>query len=312
MTTTTGLDRQLRALDPAEEIHVATVAERQQLRDRILDLPRIEAGDDRRLARGRTRRPLGLAMAAAAALLIVAVGVPGLPGLQQDAYAVRPLQDGRIELDLLAAATTDADEVAAQLREFGVDVAIDPVSSPPSLVGSVLGVSGSHATGPGGDWPPAGITFSETNQTATVAIDPGAYHGSLSIQVAVPAAGDGTYDRPVDALLPGGSLADAACALGHPVRVSDLLPVLRQLDLDPVWMPITDTREEADSGYTTVTDTEPTLTAPSGTVVMAEDLSPDLVSIMVLPDTINAPYVIQGIDHACSEGQPADPSLPGN
>lgn len=299
MITRNALDRALAALDPAAELEVVGPGERQALRDRITSMPQAEP---RHAPRTRWRASWAAAVAVTLVAGILAL-VPGLLGGERAVFAVRPLDDGRIEIDLLAAATTDADTVAEELRQHGVDVTVDPVSAPRSLVGDILGFSGSHVGGPGGEWPPAGLTLDPADDPTAMQIDPAVFRGSLEVDVAVPVAPGQRYDYVGEAFSNGGALEGVACEIGDPIRVEDLLPHLRDRGLSAHWAVISGAQRNETGGHTFTTPGEPSLVAPSsGEVITADELSPDLVRITVLPDEIVAPYITTYLDDFPCDG----------
>lgn len=291
--------------------------------DFLADATPVEPDLDAVMTRARADHPTGTGrraprlIAAAAAALLLALGIVAVSGLVTSdgrAFAVRPLEDGRLEIDLLEAAATDAEHVANSLREFGVEVTFTPMVAPEGSVGQVLGFSGSHVTGPGGEWPPPGIRFVDDGADTgadVMLIDPAVFRGTLDMQVGIPAAEGEDYDYREDAFLGDGPLAGVDCAIGEPLTAEALVPILVERDLTPTWWVVADATQDPEGGHSFAH--QPYLAGvPDGEIVSAEATSADTITIGVLPDTLDAPFVATHLDEfPCDDSRPqlAEPDL---
>ena len=132
----------------------------------------------RRVPRRALRLAAGTAVAAVALVLAQGVFSDG-----SRAFAVKQLPDGVVEVDAFAQ-FRDGDALAAELREYGIDVKITTLPSSPSLVGEVE----VFAPG-GGDSIPAGLSFGAdgTPEVFQLRIDPSRFTGALTLELHVAA-----------------------------------------------------------------------------------------------------------------------------
>jgi hypothetical protein len=229
------------------------------------------------LATRRSRPRLRLA-AASVAVIAAAVGivaVPGLSGGSSQAFAIRELPNGLIEVsvqrDIL-----DGSALEGELRAFGVDVSIVAVPSSPSAVGRVQGIEGPLAADeePGFAWGPDGsdLAFS---------IDPAVFRGQLVLHLGVEAAPGERYLASEEVFEPGEVLGGLHCALGTPLRAEDLLPYLERLGLDATWEIASPVAGEPDSLMS-----EAVTEVPNGEVLWGYSLDDRNVAFTVRPDGV--------------------------
>jgi hypothetical protein len=236
------LERLLRRADPALGIDLAAdgaVARRlyAEARQRADTVP--APIGPRHGALGRSQRQLaiqrrGLVLGVVAALAAIAlVIVPGVWHGGTPAYGIRELPNGVIVIDWSKDSfAPNADAIAADLRELGVDVEITTLPSSPSAVGAVV------ATFPGeGDHVPEGLTVGEegTPQAFTWTIDPRLFHGPVTLNVNVPASPGERYLSSNSVFMPGEVLGGLQCALGEPLRAADVAERLGGLGIAAVW-----------------------------------------------------------------------------
>lgn len=220
----------------------------------------------------------------AAAALVVAVVIGVAPWGSSSAYAIRQLPDGVIVIDWQAD-LRDGDDMAKDLRSFGIDV--DVVASPatPSLVGHVL-----STTLPGREpGPVEGITWGEDGSADvfTWRIDPNVFTGPLRIELGVAAKPGEAYSTAEEVFEPGEVLGGLHCALGEPVRAEQLVPYLKKLGLTARWDVISVIPGRSDAySEDTVDD------VPDGQVLWGYAVDSGKVRFSIVPDGVD----LSGID----------------
>lgn len=254
-------------------------------------------------AAGRTpRRTLKLAagFALAAAVLVVAQGIlfNGAP-----AFAVRELPNGVIEIDG-SAQFRDGAALAAELREFGIEVEIITVVSSPSAVGTVT-----VWDQPGGgaeiteDYKPEGISYGAdgSGDAFNITIDPSVFTDQITIQIQVQADEGERYVIAEEVFEPGEVVGGLHCALGEPLRVETLIPYLSDLGIDPIWSVASPTDDpfslyEEEVGY-----------VPEGQVLWGYAQDASTVRFTVVPDgvTLSENYPARLSDMPCTPEQAA-------
>lgn len=246
----------------------------------------------RRAPRGGLR--LATAVAVVAAALIIAQGV--LTDGNR-AFAVRQLPNGLIEIDALPQ-FRDGAALAAELREFGIDVEITTVPSSPSLVGQVE----VFAPG-GGDYIPAGLSFGAdgTPEVFNLKIDPNLFTEHLTIELHVAARDGEPYGLATSVFQPGEALAGLHCALGEPLRAEDLPTYLADRGLTPVWMIVSPT------GDPSITNSEQVHAVPDGQVLSGFARDASTVEFNVVLDGVVLPdlYTADLSDAPCTPEQAA-------
>ena len=245
-----------------------------------------------RAPRRRLRLAAGVAIAAVALVLVQGVLTNG-----NRAFAVRQLPNGVIEVDA-SPQFRDGDALAAELREFGIDVEITTVPSSPSMVGEVE----VFAPG-GGDYIPEGLSFGAdgTPDVFNLRIDPNLFTERLTLRLYVAAREGERYQFATSVFQPGEVLAGLHCALGEPLRAEDLPPYLADLGLTPVWTTISSTD---DAG---ITNSEQVQEVPNGQVVIGFAQDSTTVEFEVLLDGVTLPdgYMSSYSDVACTPEQAA-------
>ena len=173
---------------------------------------------------------LGAILAVAAIALVVVPDVfSGTP-----AYAIRQLPNGVIVIDWsMDSFRVDANAIAADLREYGVDVAITTIAASPSAVGEV----GAGFPGEGGSQLPQGLSIGKagTPEAFTWTIDPRVFRGPVTLEVNVPASEGEHYLVAASVFTPGEVLGGLQCALGEPLRAADVAARLPGLGLTAAW-----------------------------------------------------------------------------
>ena len=291
MNNTDLLKERLREVDPAVGI------------DRSPDGPtgrriysearrRVEAAPAaQELRRGVLRHPSAptrirrRSLALGAILAVAAIALAVVPDLLSDtpAYAIRPLPNGVIVIDWSDwdSFAPNASAVAADLREYGVDVEITTIAASPSAVGGVT--ASFPRPGEGGPLP-QGLTIGKegTPDGLTWTIDPTVFHGPVTLEVAVPAHEGEQYVSRASVFEPGEVLGGLQCALGEPLRAVDVAARLSDLGITPVWYvtgPMTDVT--ADGYYT---EEHQVAEVPDGVILWGYALSEATVEFTVAPD----------------------------
>jgi hypothetical protein len=236
----------------------------------------------------------------AAVVAVVAVALVLMQGALTEgnrAFAVRQLPSGVIELDA-SPQFRDGDALAAELREFGINVEIRTVPSSPSLVGEVE----VFAPG-GGDYIPDGLSFGADGSpdVFNLRIDPNLFTEKLTLQLHVAARQGEPYQLAASVFGPGEVLAGLHCALGEPLRTEDLPPYLADLGLTPVWTIVSPT----DDPY--ITNSEQIQDVPDGQVLSGYARDASTVAFDVVPDGVTLPdiYSANFSDVACTPEQVA-------
>jgi hypothetical protein len=245
-------------------------------------------------ARPRRRVAVALAggIAAAAALAIV----PGLlPDSGSAAYALRELPDGVLEIDTTRGSMDvgDGHSLAAELSEFGIDTVIETRVASPSLVGDI------YVFGP--DWEdtrPAGISYGEDGSpdVFTMRIDPELFTDTITIVLNVAAQGDEPYVMTMSPFEPGEALDGLHCALGEPLRASELAAALDELGVVATWETVAPT---ADPG---VIQSTPSSAVPAGEVTSALAVRAGEVEVAVVEDGVTVDGTPWG--HVFDDGAP--------
>lgn len=245
---------------------------------------------------GRPGRMLRL-VAGIAAVAMALVLAPGVFTEGDQAFAVRQLPNGVIEVDA-SPQFRDGDALAAELGEFGIDVEITTVPSSPSLVGEVE----VFAPG-GGEYIPEGISFGAdgTADVFRLQIDPALFKEELVLRIYAAAENGEPYEAATSVFQPGEVLGGLHCALGEPLRAELVAPYLADLGLTATWTLITPT------GDPSITNSEPVRAVPSGVILsgFARDASTVEFEVqgdgVILPDIYGAFYA----DQPCSAEQAA-------
>lgn len=230
-----------------------------------------------RSAPARVRRR---ALVLGAILAVAAVALAVVPDLLSGtpAYAIRQLPNGVIVIDWsMDSFSPNASAIAADLREYGVDVEITTIPVSPSAVGEVM------ATFPGeGDSQlPEGLSIGNagTPEAFTWTIDPRVFHGPVTLQVSVPAPEGERYQISAEVFEPGEILGGLQCALGEPLRAADVATRLVDLGITPVWF-VVDPASVTVDGYHTTQVAE----VPDGYIVEGYSIDATTVQFTVVPD----------------------------
>jgi hypothetical protein len=279
----------LAATNPVDDAVVSAAWASSPLRQQMLE--EIEMSDERSvttLARpargGRWNVPRVGTVAAGVAL--AAVLVTNALISPETAFAVRPLEDGRIEvtIDDLADGTVLSDE----LREFGVDVTVVPEIASPSQVGRVAGIAGAGVDDDG-QLPP-GLEISADGDPLRILIDPARFDRGLTLYVGVPAGDGETYTLTGHAFAEGEPLAGLHCTLGLDLTADQVSQAARAAGVTIEWTVITDVTLDT-TGY--VSSSRPAPSAPAGRVVSAYPRDADTVAVEVVPDDLPNGDVIE-------------------
>lgn len=232
------LDGLLREADPASGVDLSAdgaTARRLCLEARQqADAARVPSRLGSELARSSNPRAIWrrrLVLGAAAALAAVAlVVVPSVWRGDAPAYAIRQLPSGKIEIDWsVDSYRADASAIAAELREYGVEVEITTYPASPSAVGGVVGIFQENQPE---DGPPPGLRITEgTSEGLTWTIDPEIFQGPVTLDVNVPALPGETYASRGSVFMPGEVLGGLQCALGEPLEAADVAARLDNLEL---------------------------------------------------------------------------------
>ncbi len=269
----------IRRLDPIDGDRLAAAWSecdaKQALFEEITTMPAATVPTTRtvtvRAPRRRLRLAAGLAIAAAGLVLMQGLLFDGTP-----AYAVRQLPNGVLEVNVTPG-FRDGDALAAELRDYGVDVQITTIVASPSLVGHV-DVFGP----PDASYPIPGLSSGPdgTPEVFTWTIDPAVFTERLTIEVSVAAAPGEQYQSASEVFSPGEALAGLQCALGEPLRPEDVLPYLDDLGITPIWITIAATNDPSITQETEVAG------VPSGEIMWGYMRDASTVQLTVLPDGV--------------------------
>jgi hypothetical protein len=182
----------------------------------------------------RRWKPL-LAVAAALVALGVAIGSSSV-GHPARAYAVSQGADGLIHVNVLAG-FRDGEALARDLRSRGIRTRVVKAPAAPSQVGKVM----LSAEGPS-----AGIKTAAPDGEIGVfdwTIDPALFKDTMTITIYVEPKAGQRIERNVDLFGPGEKLAGLQCALGEPVRATDVARYLGRVGLAAKWSLVTTTAD---------------------------------------------------------------------
>jgi hypothetical protein len=297
----------LARIDPIDGEHLAAAWSSSNAKQALLQEITTMSVDTRaptiepnRIAGPTPRRPPRRVLRLAAGVAIAAFALVAVQGVFSEgsrAFAVRQLPNGVIEID----ATTqfrDGEALAADLREFGIDVRITTVPSSPSMVGEVE----VFAPG-GGEYIADGLTFGPdgTPEVFDLEIDPNLFTEQLTIQMHVAARDGERYVLANDVFGPGEVLSGLHCALGEPLRAEALAPYLSELGLSPVWLAVSPTDDPS------ITNEEQVQGVPNGQVLSGYAQDAATVEFRVQLDGVTLPdiYAADLADLPCTPEQAA-------
>jgi predicted DNA-binding protein (UPF0251 family) len=226
------------------------------------------------------RRAVALGAVAVVAAIALAVVPDVLSRSGTPAYAIRQLPNGVIVVDWSADSfSPNAGAIAADLREYGVDVQITTIPASPSAVGEVTATF----RGEGGSGPPPGFTIGNggTPEAFTWTIDPTVFRGPVTLTVAVPAREGEHYGISQEVFEPGEILGGLQCALGEPLRAADVAERLPGLGVTAVWNVIDPASVTADGYHETQVDQ-----VPDGDILWGYALDATTVQLTVAPDGV--------------------------
>jgi hypothetical protein len=202
----------------------------------------------------RRWKPL-LAVAAAVVAIGVAIGSSSV-GHPARAYAVSQGADGLIHVNVLAG-FRDGEGLARDLRSRGIRTRVVKAPAAPSHVGKVM----LSAEGPS-----AGIKTAAPDGEIGVfdwTIDPVLFKDTMTITVFVEPKAGQRIERGADLFGPGEKLAGLQCALGEPVRATDVARYLDRVGLAAKWSLVTTTADPSVTNWVEVDS------VPEGTVLQA-------------------------------------------
>ncbi len=236
----------------------------------------------------------GLVVAAAAIAIGGGTVFNGSP-----AYAIRQLDNGVIEIDWFAD-HRDGSELAAELRQFGIEVDIVAVPASPSAVGTITGIVPGEGTSV-----PEGITWGEdgTDEVFTWQIDPAVFRGPISLDIAVAAEEGEPYQMAEEVFEPGEVLGGLHCALGEPLRAADVAKKLPALGVEPVWNVAAPVSGDPGAMRETTVDE-----VPAGEILWGYAVDDATVNFTVVPDGVSLDpdfYPTRLSDLPCTPGQAA-------
>jgi hypothetical protein len=279
----------LRGADPATGVdrspESATARRLYQEARRRADADATKASLRRPSGGGRTRAvSWRRVLVLAAALTVVAVALTVVPSFffrGTPAYAIKQLPNGVIVVDWSADSfSPNADAIAVDLRQYGIDVQITTTPASPSAVGQVT------ATFPGegsrtGQGPPPGLTVGNagTPEAFTWTIDPMVFHGPVTLDVAVPPQDGQPYVLREEVFEPGEVLAGLQCALGTPLRAADVAARLPDLGLRGEWNVVDPASVTPDGYHETRVDE-----VPDGVILWGYAVDANTVEFTVAPD----------------------------
>ena len=223
--------------------------------------------------RSRVRLPhRAVRLAGAAAMIALAVVVVGAPLLgDSPAYAIRQVEGGVIEIEW----STDhrgGEQIAADLREYGIDVTIRNTPASPSMVGQIIGLSDPSDL-------PVGVSL-DTNlveDSVTWRIDPSRLRGPLDLELAVTARTGERYMASAPVFASGEALDGLHCDDAE-LRADDVAAHLSSLGLSAEWAVLEAAPGSAYASEATID------TIPDGEVVWGYAHSDTTVQLTVLPD----------------------------
>lgn len=244
--------------------------------------------------RSLPRRRSAVVLAGAAAAAIVLFIAQGVWLSATPAYAVRPLPNGVIEINVTPQ-LRDGEALAAELRQYGIDVEIIPMIASPSNVGQVeifrLG---------GGDGIPPGLTLGAdgTSDVFNWQIDPDVFSERLTLEVHVAAEEGELYQVASEVFEPGEVLGGLHCALGEPVMAADVVPYLFKLGITAVWFEVTPTSDPSITNETEVSG------VPNGEILFGYPRDANTVYFGVRPNGVTlSDYPSRLSDVACTPEQ---------
>lgn len=251
---------------------------------------------------GRTRGVRWRRLAViAAALTVAAVAMTMIPSLFSGgtrAYAIKQLPNGVIVVDWSADSfSPDADAIAADLRQYGVDVQITTIPASPSMVGQVTATFPNEGSTAG---PPPGLTIGNegTPEAFTWTIDPLVFHGPVTLEVAVPPEDGQPYVVRGEVFEPGEVLGGLQCALGTPPRAADVAARLPDLGLTGEWN-IIDPASVTPDGYRETRVDH----VPDGVILWGYAVDARTVEFTVAPDGTPLDEFPPAVDVPCTPGQ---------
>jgi hypothetical protein len=226
---------------------------------------------------------------------------PSCPGVTPDAgtpaYALREVEGGVIEVRF-ETDFRDGRALEAELRSYGVDIAVLAIPASPSAVGRIYATEGPAP----GETP--GFSWGRDGDDTAFRIDPARFRDRLTFHLAVEAEPGETYDIREEVFEPGEVLGGLHCVLGEPVRAAQLVPYLDDLGLTVEWHTIRP-HEDGDPGSAR---TEAVEGVPDGEVMWGYAVDADTVSFDVRPDDAvfdPAYYAPRLSDEPCSPEQAA-------
>lgn len=232
-------------------------------------------------------------LAAAAAVVALALGISATMTLTADpAYAISETADGLLQINILAD-FRDGDALARDLKDRGIDARVETVPASPSMVGTVeLGST---------DLPAVGLEVGGADGTSEVfdwTIDPSKFSGTLIVTVFVEAENGEPFGAAQEIFEPGEKLAGLHCALGEPMRATDVDRYLDQVGLTAQWWVVTPTDDPS------ITNSERVDQAPEGIVLSGHAIDNSQASFEVLLDgqTLSGGSAGYISDFACAPG----------
>ncbi len=226
----------------------------------------------------RTGGLVGATAALGAALAIL----PGTATTGSRAFAVRPLEGGVVVIDVFSD-FRDGDALAADLRQYGIDVRIATQPVSPSLVGTVV----SQSTGSGDAGTHPGVSYDVGDSAPgvfTLSIDPAVFRGPLRLDVGVAAAPGEAYVTRNEVFDDGEVLGGLPCLIGETFSPDELAPYVERLGLTTLWDVVTDVAPDPTGAtWTSVAMATP----PVGQVTSAYATDDRTVQVTVLPSTLS-------------------------
>jgi hypothetical protein len=224
---------------------------------------------------GAWRRPLRLAVAAAAIFTLAAAATTMFSSETSSVFAISQTADGLIHVNVLnpTAGVGDGNALARYLRDRGIDTDVATVAASPSMVGHVEIASV--------DGPTDGIDVGGADGTAGVfdwTIDPTRFNGTLLVTIYVQGKNGEEFGAAESIFEPGEKLGGLHCALGEPMRAADVERYLDQVGLTPIWSVVTPTDDP------TITNSEIVDTVPDGIVLSGYALNDTTAQFTVLRD----------------------------
>lgn len=277
----------LRATNPIDEHEVSTAWATSPLRQQLLE--EIEMSDHATLTRTTTdtrpRWTIARLGAVAAVLAAAAVVIPNLTS-QPAAYAIRPLEDGRLEVTVDDLG--DGTALGSELRGYGVEVTLVPEVASPSMVGQVTATQG-VGVDDNGDMP-AGMEVSADGEAFRFTIDPAVFDRALTLYIGVPADPGQDYAVADSAFARGEALAGLHCTAGPDLTADEVAAAAADLGITVEWSVLTEITPDADGYVSSSRDTSDT---PDGRVVSAHMRSADTAKVEVVPDGLANGEVVQ-------------------